>query len=62
MALKDVGKQATSESMDSHGIGGLSGAKNDQPSSLKPGAPSMHSSGPGPSCGAAGGNSQDPNG
>ena len=59
MALSGVGKQATSESMDSHGAGGL-GTKNDQPSSSKPGAPSMHSSGPGPRCGAAGGSGQSP--
>ena len=44
MALSGVGKQATSESMDSHGMGRLGGTKNNQPSSSKPGAPSMHSS------------------
>ena len=48
MALSDVGKQATSESIDSHGAGRLGGTKNDQPLS------SMHSSGPGPSGGAGG--------
>ena len=57
MALKSLGKQATSESMDSCGTGRLSGAKNDQPSSSKLGVPSMHSSGPGPSWGAAGSSS-----
>ena len=61
MALKCVGKQATSESTDSHGAGRLGGAKNDELSSSKQGAPSMNSSRPGPSYGAAGGSGQDPN-
>ena len=52
MASSGVGKQATSELMDSHGTGRLGGTKNDQPLSSKPGVPSMHSSGPGPSGGA----------
>ena len=61
MALKCVGKQATSELTDSHSAGGLGGTKNNQASSLKPKVLTMHSSGPGSSGGAAGGSSQDPN-
>ena len=33
MALSGVGKQVTSESMDSHSVGGLGGTKNNQASS-----------------------------
>ena len=58
MALKCVGKQATSESTDSDSAGGLGGTKNNQASSSKL---TMHSSGPGSSGGAAGGSSRDPN-
>ena len=61
MALSGVGKQATSELADFHGTGRLGGTKNNQPSSSKPEALSMHPSGPGPSHGAAGGSGQDPN-
>ena len=61
MALSGVGKQVTSESTDSHSSGRLCGTKNDQPSSSKPRASTTHSSRPGPSGGAAGGSSQDPN-
>ena len=61
IALSGVGKQATSESLDSCGTGRLGGTKNDQPLSPKPGVPSMHSSKPGPSGGAGGDSSQDPN-
>ena len=55
MASSGVGKQVTSESMDSRSAGGLGGTKNNQASSSKPKVPTMHSSGPGPSGGAAGG-------
>ena len=61
MALSDVGKQVTSESMDSCSTGGLGGTKNNQPSSSKLRASTMLSGGPGPSGGAAGGSGQDPN-
>ena len=61
MALSGVGKQVTSESMDSCSTGGLGGTKNNQPSSSKPRASTVHSSGPGPSGGAMGGSGQDPN-
>ena len=60
MALKCVGKQAASESTDSHSAGGLGGTKNNQASFSKPKVLTMHSSGPGSSGGAAGGSSQDP--
>ena len=61
MALKCVGKQAISESTDSHSAGGLGGTKNNQASSLKPKVLTTYSSGPGSSAGAEGGSSQDPN-
>ena len=59
MASSGVGKQATSESMDSHSTSGPSGTKNHQPSSPQPRVSTMHLSGPGPSGGAAGGSGQD---
>ena len=55
MVSSGVGKQVTGESTDSQSAGRLSGAKNNQLSSSKPRAFTMHSSGPGPSGGAAGG-------
>ena len=55
MALSGVGKQVTSESMDSHRTGKLGGTKNNQPSSSKSRTSTTHSGGPGPSSGAAGG-------
>ena len=61
MASSGVGKQVTSESTDSCSAGGLGGTKNNQPSSSKPRVSTMHSSGPGPSGGAAGGSGRDPN-
>ena len=61
MALKCVGKQAASESIDSCSAGGLGGTKSYQASSLKPKVLTMHSSGAGSSGGAAGGSCQDPN-
>ena len=61
MALKGVGKQTTSESMDSCSTGEQGGTKGNQVSSLKPGVLTAHSSAPGSSGGAAGGSSQDPN-
>ena len=57
MTLSGVGKQVTSESTDSCSTGRLSGMNNNQPSSSKPRVSTMHSSGPGPSGGAAGGSS-----
>ena len=57
MALDGVGKQVTSELMDSGSTGILGGTKNNQPSSSKPRASTMHSSGPGPRGSAAGGSS-----
>ena len=60
MTLSGVGKQVTSESMDSCSTGGLGRTKNNQLSSSKSRVFTMHSSGPGPSGGAAGGSSQDP--
>ena len=57
MALKCVGKQATSELTDSHSAGGLGGTKKNQVSSLKPKVLTTHSSGPGSSGDAAGGSS-----
>ena len=53
MASSSVGKQETSELMDSRSAGRLSGAENNQPSSSKPRASSMHSSRSSPSGGAA---------
>ena len=61
MALSGVGKQVTSELMDSHNASGLGGTKNNQPSSSKPRASTMHSNGPDSSGGTAGGSGQDPN-
>ena len=61
MALSGVGKQVTSELTDSHRAGRLGGTKNNQPSSSKPRASTMHSSGPGPSGGAAGGSGWNSN-
>ena len=61
MALSCVGKQITSESMDSCSAGGLGGTKNHQPSSSRLRASTAHSSGPGPSDGAVDGCGQDPN-
>ena len=61
MALSDVGKQVTSESMDSHCSGRLGGTKNNQPTSSKPRVYNMHSYGSCPSGGAAGGSSWDHN-
>ena len=61
MALKCVGKQATSESTDSCSAGGRGGTKNNQASSSKPKVLTTHSSGPGSSGGAAGGCGRDPN-
>ena len=59
-ASSGVGKQVTSEPMDSCSASSL-GAKNNQQSSSKPRTSTLHSSEPGPSGGAAGGSSQDPN-
>ena len=56
-----MGKQVTSESMDSHSASGRSGTKNNQWSSSQPRASTMHLSRPGSSGGAAGGSGQDPN-
>ena len=61
LALSGVGKQVTSELMDSHSTGRFGGTKDNQPSSSKSRAPTIHSGGPGPSSGAAGGSGQDPN-
>ena len=55
MASSGVGKQVTSELTDSCSAGRLGGTQNNQPSSSKPRASTMHSSGPSPSGGAAGG-------
>ena len=55
MTSSGVGRQVTSEPMDSHSTGGPSGTKDNQPSSSQPRASTMHSSGPTPSGGAAGG-------
>ena len=61
MASKGTGKQATSESTDSHNTAsGAHGAKSHQPLTPKPGIPTAHTGGPGPS-GSAGGDGQDPN-
>ena len=61
MAKSSVGKQVTSESMDSHSARGPDGTKNNQPSSSQPRVSTMDLSGPGPSGGAAGRSGQDPN-
>ena len=61
MALSGVGKQVTSELTDSCSADRLGGTKSNQPSSSKSREPTTHSGGPGPSGGAAGGSSQDPN-
>ena len=61
MASKHVGKQVTSESIDSCSAGEQGGTKNNQASSLKPRVLTMHTSGPCSSGGAAGGTGQDPN-
>ena len=61
MALSGVGKQVTNELMDSHSAGEFGGTKSNQPSSSKSRVPTTHSCRPGPSGGAAGGSSQDPN-
>ena len=61
MASSGVGKQVTSELMVSHIAGRLGGTKNNQPSSSKSRASTTHSGGPGPSGGAAGGSSRNPN-
>ena len=60
-ASSGVGKQVTDESTDSCSASGLGGTKNNQQSSSKPRASTVHSSGPSPSGGAAGGSSRDPN-
>ena len=61
IAFKCVGKQATSESTDSHSAVEQGGTKNNQASSSKPRVLTTHLSGPGSSGGAAGDSGQDPN-
>ena len=55
MASGGAGRQVTSETTHSHSTGGPGGTKNNQPSSSQPRVSTKHSSGPGPSDGAAGG-------
>ena len=61
VALKCVGRKATSESTSSHGAGNQSGSKDNPASSLRPGLSATCSSVPGSSGGTAGGSSQGPN-
>ena len=61
VALKCIGRKATSESTSSCGAGNRSGLKDNTTSSSRPGASATCSSAPGSSGGAAGGSSQGPN-
>ena len=61
VALKCIGRKATSESTSSHSAGNQSGPKDNTASSWRPGASSTCSSTLGSSGGTAGGSSQGPN-
>ena len=61
VALKCIGRKATSESTSSHGAGNQSGSKDNPASSSRLGVSATYSSVPGSSGSAAGGSSQGPN-
>ena len=61
VALKCIGRKATSESSSSHSIGHRSGSKGNAASSSRLGASATHSSTPGSSGGTAGSSGQGPN-
>ena len=61
MPLIAIGRQVTSELMDSHHMGGLSGTKGDRSTSSQQREPAPHSSGLGSSSSTASSNSHDPN-
>ena len=61
VALKCIGRKATSESTSSCGAGNQSGSKDNPVSSLRLVVSATHSSAPGSSGGTAGGSSQGPN-